>query len=288
MKELEELLIREWLVPADIRTRIVYHYTSAAGLIGILSSGVIRGTNAAFLNDLSEIEYGLTVCLEVLAEERTARTSAIEKRVLDSAIEWMRDDALPDEVYIASFSARRDLLSQWRGYGSADGRFCIGFQLSQFSERDILQLPRPVEYSRQNQREQVRHAIAIACKSALESGDDSSRAGGWVTSLGFHLRQIMCTFKHEGFQEEAEWRSVTRMYPLDDLRSVQFEPVRGIPRPYISMLAGSRTSAHLPVVEVCVGNTERLKAAIRATRLLLERYGYNNVTVSETETPFSG
>ena len=289
MKELEELLVREWLVPADFKTRIVYHYTSAAGLIGILSSGVIRGTNASFLNDVAEIEYGLAVCLEVLAEERTARTSSVEKRVLDCAIEWMRDDTLPDEVYIASFSARHDLLSQWRGYGSADGRFCIGFQLSQFSEREILQLPRPVEYSRQNQREQVKQAIAIACRAALASGEESSRAGGgWVTSLAFHLRRIMCTFKHPGFAEEEEWRSVTTISPVDDLRAVQFEVFKGMPRPYVIMLAGSRTSAQLPVTEVCIGHADRKRAAYRATGLLLSRCGYPNVKVTETEIPFSG
>ncbi len=288
MNDLEELLIRDWLVPSDVKTRVVYHYTSAAGLIGILGTGVIRGTNAAFLNDTAEIEYGLSICLEVLEEEKAKRVSDVERVLIKYAIEWMRDDSVPAEVYVTSFSARRDLLSQWRGYGSAEGRFCIGFQLSQFSERDILKLPRPVEYSREKQREQVRHAVDLACKSALASGVDAQRPLGWVTSLAFYLRQIMCTFKHEGFQEEAEWRSVTRMYPTDDLRSVQFEPVRGVPRPYMVMLAGSRTSTHLPVVEICIGHTERKKAVHRATQLLRDRYGYANATVTETEIPFAG
>ncbi|MGZ8708800.1 MAG: DUF2971 domain-containing protein [Thermoanaerobaculia bacterium] len=288
MKELEKLLIRECLAPADVKTRVVYHYTSAAGLIGILGSGLIRGTNASFLNDTSEIEYGLSICMKVLEEERAARESNAERTVIERAMDMMRDDTLPDEVYVTSFSARRDLLSQWRAYGSADGRFCVGFQLSQFSERDFLQLPRPVEYSLPSQREQVRHAIDLTCQAAVEAGDDVRLAWSCATSLIFHLRRIMCGFKHPGFDEEQEWRSVTTMSPVDDPRPVHFEPYRGMPRPFIIMLAGSRTSDRLPVVEVCVGHTERKKAVYRATQLLLARYGHGDATVTESGIPFSG
>lgn len=288
MKELEELLIRDWLVPADLKTRIVYHYTSAAGLIGILSSGVLRGTNASFLNDASEIEHGLTVCLDVLKEEQEGRSSVAERTLLERAIGLMRDDALPTEVYVTSFSGRRDLLSQWRGYGSADGRFCIGFQLSQFSERDFLQLPRPVDYSLESQREQVRRAIHLSCNGAVEAGDDARAAWNAVTSLTFHLRRIMCSFKHAGFAEEDEWRSVTTMLETENLQAVHFEAHRGVPRPFVTMLVGSRASAHLPVVEVCIGHTERKKATLRATQLLLSRYGYGSAKVTETDIPFTG
>lgn len=288
MKDLDELLIREWLVPADAKTRVVYHYTSAAGLIGILSSGLIRGTNASFLNDTSEIEHGLSVCLNVLEQERAARASNIERKMLERAIEMMRDEALPDEVYVTSFSARRDVLSQWRAYGSSDGRFCIGFQLSQFSERDVLQLPRPIEYLLQKQCEQVKRAVDLTCRAVAEVGEDAQLAWSCATSLIFHLRRIMCAFKHRGFDEEQEWRSVTTMSPLEDPRPVQFEVFKGMPRPFISMLTGSRTSSRLPVVEICVGHTERKKAVYRATQRLLDRYGYGNARVTETEIPFSG
>lgn len=287
VKELDELLIREWFVPADLKTRVVYHYTTAAGLIGILSSGIIRGTSASFLNDLSEIQYGVSLCLDVLKEEHASRTTGVERSLIEHSLEWMQDETLPDEVYVTSFSARRDLLSQWRGYGSTDGRFCIGFQLSQFSEGDVLQLPRRVEYSVQAQREQVRRAIDLACRAALEA-PGSAQDRSHVSSLTFHLRRIMCSFKHSGFEEEQEWRSVTTMSPADDPRPIQFEVFRGMPRPFISMLAGSRTSSRLPVVEICVGHTERKQAVYRATQLLRDRYGYGDARVTETDIPFSG
>lgn len=282
--ELDELLIRGRLVPPDVKTRVVYHYTSAAGLIGILSSGTIRGTNAAFLNDTSEIEYGLSVCVAVLEEERSARTSAAEQVLLERALGLIRDDASPHEVYVTSFSARRDVLSQWRGYGSADGRFCIGFQLEQFSERDILRLPQRVEYVPSDQRELVRHAVGVACQAVLQDPDDQRHAWSCASALAFHLRRLMCSFKHAGFQEEEEWRSVATI--RDEHFAVGFEAVKGLPRPHIQMLEGSRMSGRLPVVEVCVGPAERKQVAIHATRLLLSRYGYENARVTLTDIPF--
>lgn len=283
--ELDELLIRDRLIPRDVKTRVLYHYTSAAGLIGILSSGSIRGTNAVFLSDTSEIEYGLSVCVTVLEEEHSARPSATDKALLERVLGLIRDDALPHEVYVTSFSARRDVLSQWRGYGSADGRFCIGFQLSQFSERDILRLPHEVEYAADRQRELVRRAIAIACRSVLDKPDDESHVWRCASAVAFHLRRLMCSFKHAGFEEEEEWRSVATV--RDEPFVVGFEAVKGLPRPYVQMLEGSRTSRRLPVIEVCVGPAERKQVAIQATRLLLSRYGYENATVTQTEIPFA-
>ena len=226
--------------------------------------------------------------MTVIEDERASRVSDVERALLDRVVALIGDEGLPDEVYVTSFSAHGDLLSQWRGYGSADGRFSLGFQLSQFSERDVLQLPRPVEYEAARQREQVRRAIEVACGTAADADDNPQNAWSCATSLTFHLRRIMCLFKHAGFSEEQEWRSVTTMSPMDDLRGITFEAVRGVPRPYIVMLAGSRTSTRLPVIEVCVGHTERKTATYRAAQLLLARYGYRNAKVTETQTPFSG
>jgi hypothetical protein len=268
---LDEALIRDW-VPPDVKTRVVYHYTSAAGLIGILTSGELRGTSASFLNDTSEIEHGLSICKAVLEEERAARTSAEEQTLLERTLGLLGDEVLLHEVYLTSFSARRDVLSQWRGYGSSEGRFCIGFQLSQFSERDVLYLPRPVAYQLDEQRERVKRAVRVACEM-LRDDPDPGNAWRYAASLSFHLHRLMCWFKHAGFAEEQEWRSMMTLISEYDLQHISFEPFRGAPRPYVAMLAGSRTSSRLPGVEVCIGPTERAPATYRATQLLLAKTG---------------
>jgi len=53
--------------PRDFLPSTVYHYTSAAGLYGIIDSAILRGSNFAYLNDASEIRYGESVVHDVLA-----------------------------------------------------------------------------------------------------------------------------------------------------------------------------------------------------------------------------
>ena len=286
MRDLTELLIRDWIIPPDFTSRVVYHYTSASGLIGILQSGTLRGTAAAFLNDLSEVEYGRSVCRKVLNEELAAKNGP-ERVLLERVLGLTDDEGVPQDVYITSFSARRDVLSQWRGYGSPDGRFCIGFQVAQFSERDILQLPRPVLYDEARQRELVRRAVATTCDALRGLSGGAGHEWHYASVLASHLRRLSCSFKHAGFEEEQEWRSVTATFAPEDIRMLQFDILRGSPRPFLTMLAGSRTSSRLPVVEVCVGPNERKAAAAHATRLLLSRYGYDNVRVTHTDIPFA-
>jgi hypothetical protein len=104
---------------------ILYHYTSAEGLLGIIESGVLRAGNFSYVNDASELTYGQELVNEVLVEEiGSAPTSLLrslslrlQSQVLNLSEEF--------DFYLSCFCSEFDLLSQWRGYGSGNGRFCI-------------------------------------------------------------------------------------------------------------------------------------------------------------------
>jgi hypothetical protein len=96
----------------------LYHYTSAAGLYGILSSGVLRASNYLYLNDTSEIEYGKTLVIEHLREQADTEGADIRQLLLDAADRlesYTREntpdpilrDAAPLDVYLASFASSR-------------------------------------------------------------------------------------------------------------------------------------------------------------------------------------
>ena len=94
----------------------IYHYTSAEGFRGIVDSGEIWLTNAAFVNDTTEFRLFWEQAVPVLKQERRPN-------------EWIKkhlEDYGPsgnDVYYIASFSEQEDSLQQYRAYGS----ICIGF-----------------------------------------------------------------------------------------------------------------------------------------------------------------
>ncbi len=48
---------------------VLYHYTTAQGLLGILESGSLWTTNSRFLNDPTEIEYATRLFRRVATEE---------------------------------------------------------------------------------------------------------------------------------------------------------------------------------------------------------------------------
>src|SRR5580658_8575649 len=54
--------------PRMVASPILHHYTDAFGLHGILSSNCLWATATQFSNDLSEIEYAVSIAIEVLKE----------------------------------------------------------------------------------------------------------------------------------------------------------------------------------------------------------------------------
>lgn len=146
------------------------HYTSAAGLLGIVQSQTLRATHYAYLNDAEEVRHFLKSRLPEIAElavasylddlvkqnanyrrridqdggrdriiEHKARevAGAMENRLLGNRDGW---EALA-EPYVTSFCTARDddervrrhgLLSQWRGYGR-DGGYAIVFETAGLS-----------------------------------------------------------------------------------------------------------------------------------------------------------
>ena len=55
---------------------LLFHYTNAGGLLGILSTSRIWATNYRFLNDSSEIAYGAAI-FEAVVQERSAQVTAM-------------------------------------------------------------------------------------------------------------------------------------------------------------------------------------------------------------------
>ncbi len=98
---------------------LLYHYTSAAGFHGIVSSGILRGSHFAYLNDSTELLYGSRLAKDLLheySEKLDGSTAAKRIFQLSEALMGLFDDKI--NKFLACFCATPDLLSQWRAYGS--------------------------------------------------------------------------------------------------------------------------------------------------------------------------
>ena len=135
------------------REDALFHYTTAKGLIGILSTGQIWSTAYYCANDESELATGKGVLTPLfrnhtyrLIEENDPRVSTFARRGVD-VLEYA--DHFENQIasmalsslcaYITCFCKptgeedfRHGLLSQWRGY-AADGGYAL-----QFSRKKLL------------------------------------------------------------------------------------------------------------------------------------------------------
>jgi hypothetical protein len=275
--------------PSDFLPNSVYHYTSAAGLYGILESGTLRASNFAYLNDASEIRYGESVVQDVL-REFLASANGDDKTVLGVASRTLAQEGRQIEFYLVCFCTEPDLLSQWRGYGTGSGRFCIGFRCKElyYETASLRHDVSRVLYDYDQQAAKVREVIVLALEAVAEMGQLNTQqreacSKGICGELFLKLVREMCFFKHPGFAEEKEWRAV---HWLEDLTQVQFEPRDGAIRPYIQLFSGVDDPKKLPIQKVLVGSSHLVQQSKKSVELLLASRGYEDVEVSDSGIPF--
>src|SRR5688500_7653985 len=98
----------------------VYHYTSAAGLLGIVSTGQLRASEASALNDLAEIELGwqaIEKCVSTAAESNGMKHVA-------GLIKNARRDP-KHQVFVLSGTTAGDDANQWRLYADEGKGYAI-------------------------------------------------------------------------------------------------------------------------------------------------------------------
>jgi hypothetical protein len=107
---------------------VIYHYTDAAGLFGILTGGQLRLTDIFGLNDPSELRHGIQLGISALSDAaQNAHPAAkvfarIFQEIMSGNVQAIA------HFFVGCFSENGDELGQWRAYGD-DGRgFAIGFK----------------------------------------------------------------------------------------------------------------------------------------------------------------
>ncbi|WP_282944437.1 DUF2971 domain-containing protein [Cellulomonas endometrii] len=101
----------------------VYHYTDAAGLIGIMTNRELWATEATGLNDLSEFQEGLRYLRKWMRRTGGKMTERILSMLEDDDGFWA--PSKPSEVFVLSASLDRDDAAQWRLYGGGRAGYSI-------------------------------------------------------------------------------------------------------------------------------------------------------------------
>jgi hypothetical protein len=302
---------------------VLYHYTTADGLKGIVENEELWSTSAYYLNDSAEILYGYRL-LDLALEEWLKRTSSPDGSMSRGFAESMRryfgHDAFERNIitpiYLTCFCEEGNLLSQWRAYGRSGG-YSVGFKVP--AEGIVYGLtPEPrvytarcvkVEYDRDKQIRRVLEILDSVLPildeqevvDAVRSIDPLSPLG--VSKLSTIIQELLVEesigFKDAAFAVEKEWRFIVRSRELlkqgvDDgdhtALPIHFRTVRGQLAPFVKLKPSKVATMPLvgdgqllPIASVRCGPAGDRISAWMAVRYLLDGKGYKSARVDRSE-----
>ena len=248
--------------------RVLYHYTNAAGLLGILERRCLFASDVWFLNDASEVRFAQTRMLEQVRKwaDFGADQPWVEELldVSEAKPGWL------DDVFVASFCEEPDLLSQWRGY--AAGGFAVGFAAEVLAALDsapgaarLVQ----VDYGAESGRRRLRALFEQLVACGPYSQEERERLARKVL-----LPEMACV-KEPSFSEEKEWRLlVVEERP----ERILFRVRATVVVPYVEVALPEPS----PVCEIVIGPSVDQQMRRRGMEQLLARRGYHGVEIRES------
>lgn len=259
----------------------LYHYTSGDGLHGILKTASLRGTNFAFMNDRSEFTYGVELIRDCLAVKAKGLPDSGIRRALVLAHKVL--EAPPCDVYLTCFCEEPDLLSQWRGYGTPDSRYCVELEVGELPRAAAVSPVSSVIYDSDLHRAMLSTMIDIYLMAMNDIAiEDEPAIRMAASSVAIAALPVVTRFKDQVFHEEKEWRCVSVTWG-SDCADVEFASSGGgTMRPFKTLV---HAVERLPIRRIIAGASRSERLAVRSAELMLRRFGYSDVPVEASKVP---
>ena len=256
----------------------IYHYTDAAGIIGIVERKQLWATKICHLNDSAEYAHARGWLIKELKrrDEFSLANVLNAPNALLTGIDLGRrvlhNTETDAPLYVLSFSSQRNLLSQWRGYCPKGDGFSLGFDASEFPSNPLSGVQMVKCAYGALERE-------ILCESLINSWHECDpKSQDAVTTLYNDSLTVMALLKERSFAEEDEWRMI-----LISPAAVNFRTGRHGIVPYAAV--DIATNGWPTLKEVWVGPNSDDEAASSAVRMLLDKNGFSDTQICISETP---
>ncbi|MEA5457312.1 hypothetical protein SPF06_21555 [Sinomonas sp. JGH33] len=302
----------------------VWHYTTAAGLAGLVGGKVLWASAMAFMNDSQEMHTGKAVFDKLLE----THAGEVDPHIREN-FSYMVQAALRNDRYrtfIACASRLPDSLTMWRNYTSEVG-FAVALDgtkplLMRRQRRITEKMIGAVGYHGEESRQLVRELAANgsadfawtpavydpaeqykSAYAALRGIEATALARAESREMDRHeldaiadAAKVLPTFKNPAFRDEAEMRIVCGTGIHVDLMHLKHRPGRYGMIPYVELgIPEDRSQgledepepmADLPITGVVVGPTPYPEEARVGVLELLRSHGHETVPVIESRIPF--
>jgi hypothetical protein len=258
----------------------IYHYTSQAGLIGIVGNKCIWATSIYHLNDATEFGYAREIMKRMIEERRHRGGDSHLCKELDLQL----DGVGRVNLFVACFSKKKDLLSQWRAYCPNGNGYSIGFTYAQLEKQMKAQefFLVPCIYDPKEQEELIRELVDSAFDLRYQKAKPD------LEKIAFNCIEKFVTIgpalKDSTFIEEAEWRLVSKWPKLIDDPQIMVREGKSMLLPYFEfdLAVGTRS---LPKPRIVVGPNPHMDLAILSVQFLLGSFA---AKVEPTKVPYRG
>jgi hypothetical protein len=261
---------------------VLWHYTDAAGLKGIVETETFWATDATFSNDTAEISHGFDVwdaALDGYVYSGKKVTTGVRVEAMRKAThEFLKPFVVTDlRPFLVCFCGDGDVLSQWRAYGGSDtaGGYALGFAPPDSDVR--LRLSRVV-YDVEAQQRACAALVDALIRASDRNTRDITAQRNLIGATLWSALDAATMLKNPAFAEEQEWRLVHLHGRGGDALAVRHRLSRGLLVPYVEI--------EMPrLVAVNCGPSPGPSRKQAGVRSLLDAHGYHDVTVQGSLAP---
>ena len=265
----------------------LYHYTDQNGFLGIIENRFLWATKIQYLNDRNELNLALNIAGEVLEQQASISKDSTELFRIKRLIENL-ENIVDINICVCSLSEKGDLLSQWRGYSSGMGGYSIGFDKDalEICVRELGFELYKCEYDLREQRKHIESVVEETLQTFKNYDEPLTESIGYSSDSASYFNQKLANIspiiKDPSFEEEAEWRLVSKGGINFD--NLNFRTGRSMLIPYYKLKLNGNLNELIP--EIIVGHTPNIELATKATRALMFKHKITKSRVIPSSIPF--
>lgn len=263
---------QERTLPAHWPSKLLYHYTSAHALMGIIDSDCLWASQCQYLNDSAEFQHSIDLLKTTITNYPLTHVQAVNTEIKAAVLEYM--SRIDPVLFVACFSEEKDSLSQWRSYCPPSLGYNIGFDLDKLillAKEQGFQMGACI-YDPDLQMQFCYNWATQILVDFTQRFPPGGNATNFVQEningyLNFFIEK--CSFfKNKAFEEEREYRLISLMPPPMD--RVKVRVGKSMLIPYLPFRLNLDTEDG-PIYSLTVGPTPNMFRAERSINFLVRK-----------------
>jgi hypothetical protein len=261
----------------------LYHYTDINGFLGIFNTKSLWASNAFFLNDSSEIEYGMKLSYSLFDNFYQSIKSEENKEILKEFHKDYSGYVLSSNLFLISFCENGDLLSQWRGYTQNNDGISLRFNLPVIRTLPQFTLYKVI-YDKDTQEKIINYLFNLL--NDLMDYHEKSRTKSFLHYFNLWITiftTVLLTFKDNSFSEEKEWRLIYNHDTIGNNKIIEYRIRNNYVLPYVKI---EKLNLRNLISGITISPSSNNQIINKSINYYLDMNNYNSINISFSKIPY--